>query len=267
MHCPVPPGTFHSVAEYGEGHSPHMRGLEINQTYGIYRPGQLAFDRVASLRFRGDCGSHSKECSWGMNMKARKSGLFGATLLAIAALTFGMGAMPASAEPVSSTHDLSELAPAISGQAGNVRFDAAVALADGFDQAVVDEFAVGIVAGGGTAVGTEADQSAVDELTQVVSAARASCKGQTGGSTQWYGWQLKINSCQSATLIASIGAGAGVATAAALFNSWTGVGGISARAIAALITAGVGILNICNASGNGMILNLAWTGTPWCWQQ
>ena len=191
-----------------------------------------------------------------------------ATLLTVGLLAVATPAHAAPSKPTpSAAIELEGLAGAISGSAGDVTFDGAEALALGNDPKVVAEFAAGIAAGGGTVVGLNVDQKTVDETKSTLFQALAACSGQNGGSTQWYGWQLKIDSCKSAQMIAAVTAGAGVATVAGLLTSWTGIGGISAGAIASILAAGAGILSVCAAAGKGMILNLAWTGLPWCWSQ
>ncbi|MFC6356584.1 hypothetical protein [Luethyella okanaganae] len=190
-----------------------------------------------------------------------------------ALLTAGLLAAATPAHAVTSTStqdatsDFESLAGAITGSAGDVTFDGAQALALGNAPDIVADFAVGIEAGGGTVIGLDVDQAAVDEVTSALVQARAGCQGQNNGTTQWYGWQLKIDSCKAAQLVASVSAGAGVATVAGLLTSWTGIGGISAGAIAAVLAAGAGFLAVCAAPGKGMILNLAWTGIPWCASQ
>ncbi|PWC05589.1 hypothetical protein [Agromyces badenianii] len=182
-------------------------------------------------------------------------------------------ALPANAaeEGVSAAtiteEQLTGLYEAASGDAGSVTFDAEKALELGNDPQLVEEFSVGVEAGGGTVLGGTHDEVSVEALREYTAAAAAACNGRNGGSTMWYGWQLRIDSCKSSILIASVGGGASVAVIAGLLTSWTGIGGISAGAIAAVLGLGTAFLSICAAPGNGMGLNLAYTGTPWCWTQ
>ncbi|CAQ01967.1 putative integral membrane protein [Clavibacter sepedonicus] len=145
---------------------------------------------------------------------------------------------------------------------GSVHFDAALALERGAAPVTVREVAVGIVAGGGAVSGITVDDSKVLDVTRIVLDSR--CAGVTNYSTQWFGRQLKLNSCDTSRLIAALAVGAGIATLAAIVTAETGVGAIAGGVIAALLSIGAGAIAFCAADGNGVIVDQSWTGAPWC---
>jgi len=205
----------------------------------------------------------------------KKSWLSGVTAVVALALAIGTVATPANAAPSQSVSasssspngagaQASYFSASISGTAGNVTFDAAKARALGGDAKTIEQFAEGIVAGGGRVTGITVDVRNVSRLSQSLVAAKSSCAGQNNGSTQWFGLQLKIDSCKANTLIAMMAGGAATATIAGVLTSWTGIGGISAGLIAGLLGLGSAIVAGCAARGTGLILDLAWTGLPWC---
>lgn len=163
---------------------------------------------------------------------------------------------------------VADLRTAITTQNGSLHFDASRALALGADPSTVQQVAVGVVAGGGSVSGVAVDAASIartaNQLAAVRAASRANCAGQTNYSTQWFGHQLKLNSCDANRVIAAMSAGAGVAGLAAIITSETGVGGIAGGVIAGVLAIGAGALGWCAANGTGVIIDLSWAGVPWC---
>ncbi|ALD12483.1 hypothetical protein [Clavibacter capsici] len=145
---------------------------------------------------------------------------------------------------------------------GTVHFDADVAIERGALPLTVRQVAVGIVAGGGTVSGITVDDDEVAAVARII--LDSNCVGETDYSTQWFGHQLKLNSCDANRLIGALAAGAGIATVAAIITSETGVGGIAGALIAGLLAIGGGALAFCAADGNGLIVDQGWNGVPWC---
>jgi hypothetical protein len=145
---------------------------------------------------------------------------------------------------------------------GDIHFDAARALALGARPETVREVATGIVAAGGTVSGVSVDASAVRVAREAVQL--SSCVGVNDYSTQWFGHQLKLDSCNTSRLIGALAVGAGAAGIAALITAWTGAGPVVAGVIAGVLTIGGGAIAICAADGDGLILDQGWNGVPWC---
>lgn len=147
---------------------------------------------------------------------------------------------------------------------GRVTFDAARALALGADGATVQQVATGVTAAGGTVTGIKVDQAAVARTAAIVTASKARCVGKTNYSVQWFGDQLKLNTCDVSRIIAALSIGAGAAGITAIVLSETGVGGIAAGVIAGLLAIGAGALQWCSSDGTGVIFDVSWAGVPWC---
>ncbi len=150
---------------------------------------------------------------------------------------------------------------------GLPHFDASAALDMGADPATVEQVAAGITAAGGTVSGIAVKASDVAAGTAAIAASRASCAGQTSYSIQWFGYQLKLNSCVTNAVIGGLSAGAGAAGIAAIIASETGIGGLAGGLLAGILAIGAGVLGICASSGNGVIVDLSWAGVPWCASQ
>jgi hypothetical protein len=157
---------------------------------------------------------------------------------------------------------------ALTTQNGVLRLNASKALAFGIDSETVRQVATGIVAGGGIVTGIAVDAASVARTSGAVvvatAASRARCMGRTNYSVQWFGDQLKLNSCDAARVISAMSAGAGVAGLAAIIASDTGVGGIAGGVIAGVLAIGAGLLGSCAANGTGVIVDVSWAGVPWC---
>jgi hypothetical protein len=150
---------------------------------------------------------------------------------------------------------------------GRIHFDAKAALALGASPTTVSQVATGIAAAGGTVSGVAVQAGAVNATANVLAAAKAKCYGVNNYSVQWFGDQLKINSCVTSAVIGALSAGAGVAGIVAVITSETGIGGIAAGLIAGILAIGAGVLATCGSRGNGTIIDLSWAGIPWCASQ
>lgn len=101
----------------------------------------------------------------------------------------------------------------------------------------------------------------------LANAAKSTCVGKNNSSIQWFGHQIKLNSCNANRLSAGLAigaAGAGVVTA---ILAATGVGGAVAGVIAAVLAGLSGVIAFCNANGRGIILDESWAGVAWCASQ
>lgn len=85
-----------------------------------------------------------------------------------------------------------------------------------------------------------------------------------GGSINWWGVSLWLDETATNQLIALIGAGAATTKLVAVLTSWTGIGGLSATAIAAILTIGALAIHLCDWNGRGVNFHLAWIGPSWC---
>ena len=141
---------------------------------------------------------------------------------------------------------------------GRVVFDAAGALALGVQKSLVDEFATGIEAGGGRVIGAAVDAGKVATARSAAVALASNCQGINELSYQWFGQQLKLDSCVTGRIIGALSAGAGTAALIALITSETGIGGLAGGIVAALFTIGAGVLGSCAADGTGVIIDPAW---------
>lgn len=148
--------------------------------------------------------------------------------------------------------------------ADSITFDYEGAIAAGVDMGGADDFAYGIELAGGYAAGYTA-VSQPESLQASVMA--ASCPGVNGVKSMWYGYQLLMDSCRTTLIANLVLGGAAAATLTALIMSWTGVGAVAAGVIAAALgIVGAG-LSACNSWGQGIGVNVLWTGQPWCWTQ
>ena len=125
----------------------------------------------------------------------------------------------------------------------------------------------GFVAAGGSVSGIAVKRSDVAVGTNAIAAAKAKCAGVNNYSVQWFGDQLKINSCVVQNVIGALTAGAGAAGIAAIILAETGIGGAAAGVIAGLLAIGAGVLTSCASSGRGVIIDLSFAGIPWCASQ
>ncbi len=92
-------------------------------------------------------------------------------------------------------------------------------------------------------------------------AIKAHCVGKNNHSVQWFGNQLKLDSCNTTRLLAVAGFGSAAIVG---ILAITGVGAPVAGAIAIVLGAVVGALSWCSANGTGIIIDESWAGAAWC---
>ncbi|AEV86070.1 Wall-associated protein [Actinoplanes sp. SE50] len=93
-------------------------------------------------------------------------------------------------------------------------------------------------------------------------------KRHGGFSRHWWGISLYLTEWATNRLMRGFAAGSGVAWAAAELTSWTGIGGVTGGAIAALLAAMGGGIWLCdwNDRGVGFHYTYPWYGGAfWCW--
>lgn len=148
---------------------------------------------------------------------------------------------------------------------GTLTFDVLVAKRAKVSQRIIDEYALGLTLSGGSVVGvSKAGLAATVSAAPALQAlAKSSCRGRNNTGTAVWGPYIQLDSCNTNRLIAALGAGAGVATVAALLSGAVGVG-LAAGVVAAVLAIGGGAVAFCAADGNGVVLRLLWTGTPYC---
>lgn len=90
--------------------------------------------------------------------------------------------------------------------------------------------------------------------------------GKHGGiSKHWWGISLWLDHWATGRLRAILATGGGIAAVAAALTSWTGVGGISGGAIAAILAFGSAALWLCDWHDRGVTLNAYIIGGVTCW--
>ena len=95
-------------------------------------------------------------------------------------------------------------------------------------------------------------------------ALKAKCEGKNNSSIQWFGHQLKLDSCNTTRLVAALAVGAGGAGVVAAILAITGVGAAVAGVIAGVLGGLGGVVAFCGANGNGVIIDESWAGAMWC---
>jgi hypothetical protein len=98
-----------------------------------------------------------------------------------------------------------------------------------------------------------------------VTAATAHCFGSTNLTHQWFGWQLKLNSCITAKVIAAGTAASVVAGIITAALGVTVVGGIIALVVGGLIGLGTAALAWCSSDGDCAIIDFG--PAVWCANQ
>lgn len=167
----------------------------------------------------------------------------------------------AGPEPTSSA-DWSALDAAIDRSAG--RFDGTIARAAGVDDDVVDEFATGWVASGGTALDADVDDNVVQALSSAANSIQA-CAGKNSTDHTGPQYNYYLNSCNTAKVLGMIAVGAGVAAIAAAITSMTGAGAAVAGIVAGALTVAGGVVAVCSSNGRGIVAHiLQFTNVVWC---
>lgn len=141
-------------------------------------------------------------------------------------------------------------------------FDGQVATSAGVAPELVNDFATGWAAAGGSVSDATLDGRI---LAAAEAAAPRACTGRN--SLDYTGIQLNayLNSCNSARLLGMVNQGAGVAVIAAAVTGWTGVGGVAAGTIAGVFAISGGLITTCSARGRGMAAHMIPpTAVMWC---
>ena len=86
-----------------------------------------------------------------------------------------------------------------------------------------------------------------------------------GVHRHWWGFTFWLDEWATNRLEAAIATGSGAAWVAAELTSWTGIGGLSAGAIAALLALTGGAVWLCDWNGRGINFEHVWGGPSWCW--
>jgi len=151
---------------------------------------------------------------------------------------------------------------------GNVvQFDYDAAVKSGVSKATAEEFASGIVAGGGSVIHAPVSVTIAPASLGAVATAMSNCQGRDGFSTYWWGTQIQLDSCAANVVMNAMWGGAGVAAIAGIISSETGVGGAAGAVAAAAFTIGAAGLGVCSAWGTGIYINQVWGAVPGCWAQ
>ncbi|MFD7022104.1 hypothetical protein [Promicromonospora sukumoe] len=154
----------------------------------------------------------------------------------------------------------------------DLQLDYGTAVVDGrINRATLKDFAIGIVAGGGSVTGAGNDAQAIDsgasDLVAHVGgdgAATLACEGRNGFAS--VPPTIYLSSCNASALSSAMAAGAAIATIAALIISWTGAGAAVAGVIAAALGLYSSIYALCNSWGHGIRIYVV-TSFPVCWSQ
>jgi hypothetical protein len=151
---------------------------------------------------------------------------------------------------------------------GTMQFDAAAAIRMGGDPDIVQDVATGVLAGGGTVTGIRIRAAAVRTIANLArtTAAKSSCAGKTNISGQWFGLQIKLNSCDTNRLVAAMTGGGGIGAIITVLAS-SGIGTVAAGVAAGILAIGAGIVGWCAANGRGVILDYSYVGASWCASQ
>jgi hypothetical protein len=165
---------------------------------------------------------------------------------------------------------IAKIAPALTKVAGVYHLDAVSALALGGSRTTVEQLAIAVVADGGVVTGMVVPAAQVDAVANATSAVVKHCYGSSNYSSQWFGLQIKVNSCTVAKIIADIQIGAGAtAIVAAILLAIPAIGtivSILGGVAAGLLAIGSGILGNCAADGDGTIIDFG-GGIAWCANQ
>jgi hypothetical protein len=103
-------------------------------------------------------------------------------------------------------------------------------------------------------------------VTTVSSGGVVSLATRHGGiNFSWWGITLWLDEYATNILVSGLAAGSGAAWVAAELTSWTGVGGLSGGAIAALLALGAAAIHLCDWNGRGVGFHLSYIGVGWCW--
>lgn len=110
---------------------------------------------------------------------------------------------------------------------------------------------------------TASSDTGIAAFNTNVTAMKSSRHG--GVHRHWWGWTIWIDNYATGKLQKLFWAGAGAAAIAAEFTSWTGIGGVTAGMIGAILGAIGAFLGVCNWNGRGINFEHVWGGATWCW--
>jgi hypothetical protein len=128
-------------------------------------------------------------------------------------------------------------------------------------QEIVDTTNESITSGKTEVVGQDGKTQTLETEPGVLEAS-----GSHGGfEYKWWGVQFWLDNWATNRLVSILGAGATGSAVAAEFTAWTGIGGLSGGAIAAILGLGAAGAQLCNWKDNGITLNAPYTGAAWCW--
>lgn len=137
-------------------------------------------------------------------------------------------------------------------------------------RATLDDFAVGLIAGGGSVVGAgpAADRlaAAAEQISASLDSAILACAGRNGFRNFWP--TVFLDSCNASALSNILNIGAGIATIVGFLTAATGIGAAAAGIIAAALAIYSSLISLCNSWGHGVqIFVNPFGGIPVCWSQ
>lgn len=142
-------------------------------------------------------------------------------------------------------------------------FDGGEARASGVEAGLVDDYATGFAATGGSIRGATVDSARLSAL-RAAGDVRA-CSGRT--RSDYTGAQLNVylSSCNTNRLLAVIGGGTGVVGTIAGILAPTGLGAAAAGALAGVLAVAGAFLGVCAAKGRGTVIhNIPPSTITWC---
>ncbi|MFZ4843747.1 hypothetical protein [Mycetocola saprophilus] len=177
------------------------------------------------------------------------------------------GAQPLPTEPsITSTssrfsQDLQETENlervAVTVVAGKVTLDSERAKKAGISDRIISDYSRGLTIGSLNDLSKRTDAEPYASL-------RGSCKGKNGNGVAIWGPWFQLDSCNTGVIIGLMNSGAGAAVIAGALSSETGAGGIAGTVVAGVLAIGAGAIGVCSSDGNGVVLRVLWTGTPYC---
>jgi hypothetical protein len=144
------------------------------------------------------------------------------------------------------------------------QFDGALARQHGVDPALVDSYATGFAATGGTVENATIDSAQVAKLRSAVIGIQA-CTGKN--RYDYTGAQLNVylNSCNTNVMISVIGGGVGVIGTIAGILSPTGLPAAAVGVLAGILAVAGAFLGVCAAKGRGTVIhNIPPSTITWC---
>lgn len=202
-------------------------------------------------------------------MQSNKIGTtVGAAVTAATVVLGMMTAAPAAADTIagSGTPTLSDRTWAALGDGIGTDgvFDGDVPRRAGVPEGLIDDFATGWSAEGGSVTGAAVD-TAVVERARTAQASVRSCVGKNRLDDAGIQINLYLNPCKAASVLGLVTSGAGIAVIAAAVTAATGVGALAAGVIAGVLGVSAGVLTSCTARGRGIAAhNIPPSAVMWC---